>query len=301
MVPDIPSGPLTDFVSDQYQKWCYPEPIVDLPKWLEDNWQWFDPVHSHLMFWPDRGYKPDMNILIAGCGTNQGAVFAYTNPAAHVVAIDVSQPSPDHHQYLKEKYRLRNLELYLHPIEEVCTFGNDFDLIVSTGVLHHLADPIKVMRGLAACLRPEGVIAIMVYARDGRIGVEILQSVFRDLGLKQDEKSLALVRDTIHSLPQDHLIRSYFKMAPDLRYDAGLVDTFLHGRDRSYTVEDCLSLVKSAGLNFHEWFFKSPYYPPFQSTSGLYTAIAALPLELQWKVMERINTRNACHFFTACR
>ena len=40
-----------------------------------------------------------------------------------------------------------------------------------------------------------------------------------------------------------------------------LVDTFLHGRERSYTVDDCIDLVTSAGLVFQGWFLKAPYYP----------------------------------------
>ena len=94
------TDPRADVVSSQYARWMYPQPIVDLPAWLADNWQWFDPSHAHRIFWPDRGYEPGMDILIAGCGTNQAAVFAYTNPGARVVAIDVSQPSLDHHRFL---------------------------------------------------------------------------------------------------------------------------------------------------------------------------------------------------------
>ena len=146
MTPD----PLADVVSGQYRKWVYPEPIIDLPAWLAGNWQWFDPAHAHRMFWPDRGYKPDMDILVAGCGTNQAAVFAYTNPGASVVAIDVSQPSLDHHRHLKDKYGMQNLEMHLLPIEDVGTLGRDFDLVVSTGVLHHMAEPKQGFRLLPA-------------------------------------------------------------------------------------------------------------------------------------------------------
>jgi SAM-dependent methyltransferase len=241
-----------------------------------------------------------MDILVAGCGTSQAAVFAYTNPGARIVTIDVSQSSLDHHRHLKDGYGLRNLELHLLPVEEAGTLGRDFDLVVATGVLHHLAEPEAGMRALAGCLRPDGVAAIMVYARYGRIGVEILQSLFRDMGLVQDEASLAVVRETIDSLPEDHPIRSYLAMAPDLQFDAGLVDTFLHGRDRSYTAGDCLGLVASAGLTFQDWFLKSPYYPPEPPGNSVYAEIAKLPREQQWTVMERINTRNACHFFKAC-
>jgi SAM-dependent methyltransferase len=296
----MPSDPLADVVSGQYEKWRYPEPIQDLPGWLAGNWQWFDPSHAHRLFWPDRDYRPDLAILIAGCGTNQAAVFAYTNPAAKVVAVDVSAASLDHQRVLKDRYGLKNLELHRLPIEQVGTLGLDYDLVVSTGVLHHMADPKEGMRALAACLRPDGVAAIMLYARYGRIGVEMLQGVFRDLGLAQDEPSLAVVKAAINGLSQDHPLRSYLAVAPDLKFDAGLVDTFLHGRDRSYTVADCLDLVASADLVFQDWLLKSSYEPAAGSDPFL-TAVAALPQEQRWAVMERINHRNGCHFFTACR
>ena len=291
---------MSDVVACQYERWIYPEPIFDLPGWLAGNWQWFDPSHAHLMFWPDRGYKPDMDILVAGCGTNQAAVLAFTNPAANVVAIDVSQPSLDHHSALKDRYGMRNLELHLLPIEELGALGREFDLVISTGVLHHMAEPQTGMKALAGCLNPDGVIAVMLYGRYGRIGVEIMQSVFRDLALEQNEASLFAVKEAVALLPQDHPLHSYISMAPDLQFDAGIVDTFLHGRDRSYTVADCLDLVASAGLIFQDWYLKSSYYPPTPPGGGFYAAVAALPEAQQWSVMERINTRNACHFFTAC-
>ena len=295
------ADPLADVVSGQYQKWVYPEPIRDLPAWLVGNWQWYDPSHAWRMFWPDRDYRPDLDILVAGCGTNQAAVFAYTNPGAQVVALDVSAPSLDHHRFLKEKYALKNLSLHRLPIEEVGSLHRDYDLVVSTGVLHHMASPDAGMRALAAVLRPEGVAAIMLYARYGRIGVEMLQGVFRDLGLAQDEPSLAVVKAAVAALPQDHPLRSYLAVAPDLTFDAGLVDTFLHGRDRSYTVADCLDLVAAGGLVFQDWFLKSSYEPVQAPGNPFFTAVAALPKEERWGVMERVNHRNGCHFFTACR
>ena len=199
----MPSNPLTDIVAAQYETWVYPEPLQDLPAWLIGNWQWFDPSHAHRQFWPDREYRPNLDILIAGCGTNQAAVFAYTNPEASIVAIDVSGASLEHHRFLKQKYSLKNLELHKLPIEEVGSLGREYDLVVSTGVLHHMSDPKAGIRALAKVLRVEGVAAIMLYARYGRLGVEMLQGVFRDLGLVQNESSLTVVKAAIASLPHD--------------------------------------------------------------------------------------------------
>ena len=296
-------NPRADVVAQQYEKWQYPEPIQNLETWLTNNWQWFDPSHAHRILWPDRPYQPDMDILIAGCGTNQAAVFAYTNRAAKVVAVDVSQPSLDHTRFLKDKYSLKNLELKLLPIEEVPSLGQDFDLIVSTGVLHHLAEPEVGMKALADCLRPEGVAAIMLYARYGRVGVELMQAIFRELGLHQDEESLQMVKAGIASLASSHPLQSYISIAPDLQFDAGLVDTFLHGRDRSYTVDDCIALVESAGLVFGDWLLKTSYYPPMLTDpdNEFFAAVNKLPDPALWSVMERVRTLNACHFFTASR
>lgn len=111
-----------------------------------------------------------------------------------------------------------------------------------------------------------------------------------------------MVKEAIKSLAPSHPLQSYISIAPDLQFDGGLVDTFLHGRDRSYTVEDCLKLVDSAGLVFQDWFLKSSYYPPTltEPGNGFYRAVNQLPKEKIWSVMERIKTLNACHFFLAC-
>ncbi|MGH6681141.1 MAG: methyltransferase [Bradyrhizobium sp.] len=294
--------PRADVVARQYERWRYPEPIRDLAAWVETNWEWFDPVHAHRVLWPDRAYKPDLDILVAGCGTNQAAVFAFTNPLARVVAVDVSQPSLDHQEFLKQKCGLANLALHLLPIEELPTLGLDFDLIVSTGVLHHLTDPLLGMTALARCLRRDGVLGVMLYAKYGRIGVELLQSVFHDLGLRQNDASVQMVKETIRSLSPDHPVQSYLRIAPDLQFDAARVDTFLHRRDRSYTVDDCINLVASAGLLFQGWLLKAPYYAhDLLGPPGIFhPAVNALPEAKQWSVMERIHTLNACHFFMAC-
>jgi SAM-dependent methyltransferase len=219
------------------------------------------------------------------------------------VAVDISQPSLDHQQYLKDKHGLFNLELNLLPIEELSSLNRDFDLIVSTGVLHHMADPQVGMNAVASCLRPDGAMGIMLYAKYGRAGLELLQSFFRDLGLGQNESSIAMVRETLSLLSPDHLVQPYLKMERNMQSDAVLVDTFLHGRERSYTVDDCIEMVTTAGLVFQGWFNKAPYYPHdvFTRPNTIYPAINALPEPALWSAVERINTLNACHFFMACR
>lgn len=112
-----------------------------------------------------------------------------------------------------------------------------------------------------------------------------------------------MVRTGLNSLDPSHPARTYLDVATDVYYDAGMVDTFLHGRDISFTVQDCLDLVEGAGLVFQDWFIKTPVYPPtlVEPDNGFYAAISALPERQMWSVMERLRNQNGCHFFTACR
>jgi SAM-dependent methyltransferase len=300
----VKDNPRANSASRQDPRWRYPPPIKDLEAWTALNWDWFDPVHAHRILWPNRDYKPDLEILIAGCGANQAAVYAFTNRAAKVVAVDISEPALENHQYLKDKHGLDNLELRLLPIEEAPTLGLDFDLVVATAVLDRLADPLAGMRALAGCLGRDGVIAVTLDAKYGRIGAELLGSVFRDMGLREDNASVKLAKETISLLPKGHPLRHYLKIADDLQSDAALVDAFLRGGRRSFTVEECIDLVTSAELVFQGWFHKMPYYAHDLfggKKSKFYPFIDALPDNKIWTVMERIQTSNTSHFFMACR
>lgn len=296
------TDPKSDVINRQYERWIYPEPITDLPTWLTARWQWCDPSHAQPIFFPDRGYWPGMEILVAGCGTNQAATIAYTNPQAKVFAVDISQASLDHEAFLKDKYTLDNLELHRMPIEDLPTLGREFDLVVSTGVLMVMADPQAGMNALAKCVRPDGAVAIMVYAKYGRMAVTLLQSVFRDMSLGQDEESIHLVRTALTMLTQDHPIRSYFNIADDLDYDAGLVDTFLISRELTYSAQECVDMVENAGLVFQTWLLNAPYHPhTYFGPNDFNLAVEALPKTLQWSVMDRLRATNGCHFFVATR
>ena len=112
-----------------------------------------------------------------------------------------------------------------------------------------------------------------------------------------------MVTETISLLPPDHHVQAYLQSVNDLHYDAGLVDTFLHGRDRAHTVEDCIDLVTSAGLVFQGWLYKAPYYPHLDLAPGseFYAAVNALPEPKMWSVMDRIRSMKVAHGFLACR
>jgi SAM-dependent methyltransferase len=305
--PEHPD-PLTDAVAAQYERWVYPPAYTDLESLpltgTESTFKDFRALHA--AYWPTESYREDRDILVAGCGTMAAACYAYLYPAARVVGIDLSAASLAHEQLLKDKYRLGNLSLHRMPIELVSSLGLSFDFIACHGVLHHLADPAAGLRALGAVSRRNGVIAVMVYAKYGRAGVYMLQDLFRLLGAQQDAAGLAVVRESLSVVPPSHPVQQYRLMATDLQADAGLVDTFLHPRDKSYTVRDCLDLVRAAGMTFQGWDEPMPYtldlpFAGLPSESGLRSAVRALREEQAWEAAELIRGNMPVHFFHVCR
>jgi SAM-dependent methyltransferase len=291
------------FVSQQYNKWIYPQPIMDLsaPE-LRNIRDGGDPAVNFYTYWPNQNYRNDLHILIAGCGTNAAARYAFYHPNATVVGIDFSSASLEHERYLKEKHGLNNLTLRQGYLEEVHTLGQDFDFIEVSGVLHHLPDPLLGLKALGRVLRPDGTIAIMVYGQYGRTGVYMLQEMFRLMALGQSEDDLAIVKKTLAAIPKRHIIHDYLGRAGDVKYDAGLVDTFLHRQDRAYTVAGCLDLVRQAGMSFMNWWDNILYYPEGQLASNdyLYQKVATLSDEKIWNFMELYNGTLGQHCFCVC-
>lgn len=226
-----------DGVSRQYDRWQYPPPVTDLDAWKTNHWDWFNPFWAHRLLWPDRDTEPTSTPSSRGAApSRRPSTPTPIGPPKWLPSTSAGRRWTISNS-LKDKHRPHNLELHRLAIEEVAALDRDFDLIVSTGVLHHLADPLTGLTALGRCLRPDGALGVMLYASYGRIGVEMLASVFRDLGLSQGEASVEMVKEAVAALPADYPVHTYLKGARDLSTDGVLVDTFLHARQRSYTVE----------------------------------------------------------------
>lgn len=295
---------LSDPVAAQYEKWIYPQPIMDMEAFCADGAT--DGVAPHLLhplYWPDGYYEKRqgrIHILVAGCGANAAARYAYKHPEAQVTGIDLSQASLDHEHYLKEKHKLQNLTLHQMRIEDVGSLGQTFDFIDSVGVLHHLPDPVTGLQQLKSVLSPEGVIAIMLYGFYGRFPIYLLQDFFSRLHLEQTEGDLAIVKQTLAQLSpaQRNQLKSF-----DMSYDAGLVDLFLHRIDRGYTVPACLEYVQDCDLVFQGWINNHYYYPEgqMQPESALYKMTSLLPEPERWQALELFNGQISQHAFYVCR
>src|SRR5262245_57210715 len=260
----------SDPIGAFYTQHPYPPPVDNLDRARED---WSDEYRRRAefhMFWPHRRYPARLDILVAGCGTWQAAKYAISGSDSRVIGIDISPTSLAYTEQLKRRHALTNLTTTLLPLERVAELGRSFDLIVCTGVLHHLADPDAGLRALRKVLKPDGAMYLMVYAPYGRTGVYMLQEYCRRLGIGTSDREIHDLVATLESLPQHHLLVALLRGSRDARNADALADVLLNPRDRSYSVPQLLDCINRHDLVFERWYWQAPYL----SQCG---AIAATP------------------------
>jgi SAM-dependent methyltransferase len=249
----------SDPIQDFYTRHPYPPPVDNLDR-ARDEWrdQARHRAEFHLL-WPDRPFRSDLDILVAGCGTWQAAKYAVCRPDARVVGIDVSLTSIEHTMRLKQQYSLANLEVRQLPVEQAGDLDRDFDLVVCTGVLHHLANPDAGLGALRSILRPNGVMYLMVYAPYGRAGIYLIQEYCRRLGIGTTDQDLRELVAALQALPQNHPLTSALRRARDARNADALADALLNPRDRSYSVPQLYDFLERNGLTLQRWYWQAPY------------------------------------------
>lgn len=294
----------TEDVARQYAAYQYPRPIDDLGVAIAAGGvDSSDPFHFHLRYWPDRPYRGDIKILVAGCGTNQAAHLAFTNRGADVLGIDLSEASLANQARLKARHGLSNLRLMQLDLMRSGELGETFDLVVSTGVLHHLPDPVAGLKALAGALAIEGAIHVMLYGRYARIGVYMMQEMFRRMRVGQSVAEVAFARDVLGALPPEHYLNWHRRRSGDLEHDAGLVDTLLHPVDRAYTSDEVIDFAAQAGLVFQGWGDNRLYYPDARIPAGhpIAARLAALPERDRWACVELFVQDTMLHSAVYCR
>jgi SAM-dependent methyltransferase len=246
-------------VQDFYERYPYPRPVESLENYARF---WDNPIRrrtDYHLFWPDKPYRENYSILIAGCGTSQAAKHAIRWPSAQVTGIDFSATSLHHTEELKRKYKLKNLGLRQLAIERVGELETSFDQIVCTGVLHHLPDPDAGLAALRRVLKSDGAMHLMVYAPYGRAGIYMLQEFCRRVGIQATDDAIRDLVTALQSLPPDHPLESLLRQAPDFRHEAALADALLHPQDRAYSVPQLFAYLQKAGLVFGRWIKQAPY------------------------------------------
>jgi SAM-dependent methyltransferase len=295
---------ITEQVRHQYEQYPYPdiEPKTENPNML---------VSCHLslmcdLIWAGKKSPEGLRVLDAGCGTGSPlTAMALAYKDTEIVGVDFSESSLQKARQLAERNNLKNVRFYNIELENVKKLGQQFDFIISSGVLHHLSDPAKGLNALGEVLDPQGAISIMLYGRYGRIGINMLQEVIKLSCADEDSmpNRIAFARNLAMAIPAGHPFKTR-RQGREISEgkDAGIVDLLLHAQDIPFDVNTIFKLCSQAKLEFYQWLFPLIYNPETYIKNPLITGHLKnhLPEDL-YRIAELMHGRISKHSFFAVK
>ena len=201
-----------------------------------------------------------LEILDAGCGRGIGLLAAAElQPDVRFLGVDLCQRALEHAHSEARGRNLENVrfaEVDLETLDDLEVPPGGFDIIHSSGVVHHLVDPQSGLERLGKVLAPHGVIVFMVYGALGRTAYEQVRHsidvvVPRDVPL---ESRLEQGRALVQSLAKNTNAQRYHPWIEAAQLDdVEFVDRYLHVQEKTFTVPTFFDLVEGAGLSFLQW------------------------------------------------
>src|SRR5271165_5975742 len=127
-----------------YDDYPYPAPGKDIGKVRTDR-----APHAGNWWWPEEPCPK--NVLVAGCGVYEAAIIAKQEPLLKVLAIDNSERTLDLATAVAMEAGVTNVSFAMADLSEF--EGNGFDLVISSGVMHHISDPKPFIRNMWRALK----------------------------------------------------------------------------------------------------------------------------------------------------
>jgi len=190
--------PTSKLVQQQYEENPY-------PRWISA--QGFaeqiriQDLFSQLHLVPDYSnlpYSESPNILIAGCGTGQHAILSATRFInAKVTAVDLSLSSLSYAMRKTRELDIKNISYYQGDILELDALEDQFDIIESVGVLHHLLNPEEGLYNLVQRMKTGGLIRLGLYSEMARQDISLTRKLIKDKNLSNSYSDIQSLRNSI--------------------------------------------------------------------------------------------------------
>jgi 2-polyprenyl-3-methyl-5-hydroxy-6-metoxy-1,4-benzoquinol methylase len=177
-------------VQDQYEENPYPRWVKLPPVGEARNIVGYLCQKFPLANFDRHGNSGSIDLLIAGCGTGQHSIgTALRTKGAKMLAVDLSLSSLSYAKRKTQELGITSIEYAQADILKLGSMDRRFDVIESSGVLHHLADPWSGWQVLLSLLRPRGFMKIGLYSETARSDIIRIRTFIaeNDYGSTADE------------------------------------------------------------------------------------------------------------------
>jgi tetratricopeptide (TPR) repeat protein/2-polyprenyl-3-methyl-5-hydroxy-6-metoxy-1,4-benzoquinol methylase len=237
-------------VRDQYEQNPYPRwvklPICDKPRHFNDE------LRGRLPFASFRPLPDDSapEVLVAGCGTGSHSILvAQRFRGARVLAIDLSLSSISYAIRKTRQLGITNIEYGQADILKLGDFERTFDIIESSGVLHHLADPFMGWRALLSRLRAGGFMGLGFYSEVARRHVVKAREFIAARGYSSSHHDIRRFRQDL--VDQDaNVDMQRLTRTPDFFSTSDCRDLLFHVQEHRLTLGQIESFLTEFGLDF---------------------------------------------------
>jgi tetratricopeptide (TPR) repeat protein/2-polyprenyl-3-methyl-5-hydroxy-6-metoxy-1,4-benzoquinol methylase len=199
-------------------------------------------------------YEPPENpeILVAGCGTGQHSIFTATRfKNCQVLAIDLSLSSLSYAKRKTKQYGISNIDYAQADIMELGILDRQFDIVESSGVLHHLADPVAGWRVLVGLLKTGGLMKIGLYSEIARQDIVSARALIAQKGYSSSAEDIRRCREEIISMAEsgDEAMQMTCKSG-DFFSLSECRDLIFHVQEHRFTVPQIETALQDLGLDF---------------------------------------------------
>jgi SAM-dependent methyltransferase len=246
---------VTSAVQEQYTDFMYPDEWRGvIPQEVRTSPLRATAVYSldyieHMCF-PRFKRHHELQVLIAGCGTGESACrCAMQFPDAHFVWTDISPTSLQRAEQYARELALDNVELRLADIMTM-DLGETFDIIMSSGVTHHLSEPSAGVANLSRHLNDGGALAAMVYGEYGRFEIGLFQDAVRTvLGSQMNFRNgIELAEAFLEEIDLSNRLPNIAWKHELSGGENHMVDLLLNVNEHRYNVRSLSDMVEAGGM-----------------------------------------------------
>lgn len=190
-----------------------------------------------------------LQVLIAGCGTGYEPIdLARMDKSLHITAIDLSVSSLAYAQRMAQYLNVTSqIEFRQGNILAIQKLDKQFDVVNSTGVLHHMENPIAGWQELCEVTKSGGVMRISLYSKYARARISAAHAFIKESGFTATTEDIKRFRQAIMAMDENSALGELAK-SDDFYSISGCRDLVFHAQEHHFTLPQIKNVLPTLGL-----------------------------------------------------